>query len=218
MHRGLTNLLKALRLYHPLRDLRRSWRFQRKNAAATSRWEATGRPMPAPDALKYRVIRAYARRYATPVMIETGTFYGDAIFALRREFREIHSVELARGLFDFNAEELAHHRHIHLHFGDSAVVLPRLVSQVTAPTLFWLDGHFCSGPSARADIDTPISAELDCILSRPPGCDVVLIDDARLFVGQDGYPSIEQLRTAVRARRPRASFEVDLDIIRIAPV
>lgn len=210
--------LRTLGLFHPLRDWRRDWRFHRLNRAKIRDWQAQGSPMPAPDLVKYDVIRDYARRYQTTTLIETGTFYGNAIFTVRNDFKEIHSIELAPALFDQNSRELGHLTHIHLHLGDSAEVLPRLLGDLHEPTLFWLDGHFCSGPSARASADTPISAELDHLLRQPAGQNVVLIDDARLFVGRDDYPSIPELREIIRLRRPKATFEVELDIIRIAPV
>jgi len=213
-----TSCLRRLGFFHPLRDFRRDWRFRRLNRAKLREWRTQGRPIPAPDPVKYGVISEYARRYRTAVLIETGTFYGNAIFTLRRDFHEIHSIELAPALYEFNVRELSHLPQVHLHLGDSAVVLPQLLLTLREPALFWLDGHFCAGPSARASSDTPISAELDHLLKQPSGKNVVLIDDARLFIGRDDYPSIPELHEIVRRHRPDATFEVDLDIIRIATV
>lgn len=174
--------------------------------------------MPAPDAVKHDVIRGCARQHGCTVLVETGTFYGDTIFALRHAFREIHSIELASGLHELARGEFGHLRHIHLHLGDSAKLLPQVASSIEPRTLYWLDGHFCAGPSARAEKDTSISEEVAWLLSRPAREDVVLIDDARLFTGRDGYPSTEELRAYVMARRPSAEFEIASDIIRIRPV
>ena len=218
-HSLAASCLRAIGLFHPLRDRRRDWRFRRISRAKIRSWRAQGSPLPAPDLVKYNVIREYARRYRTTVLIETGTFYGNAIFTVRRDFREIHSIELAPALHELNVRELGHLSHIHLHLGDSAKVLPLLLRDVREPALFWLDGHFCAGPSARAKTyDTPISAELDHLLRQPAGQNVVLIDDARLFVGRDNYPTIPELCEIVHRQRPDATFAVDLDIIRIAPV
>lgn len=46
----------------------------------------------------------------------------------------------------------------------------------------------------------------------------MLIDDARLFTGIDGYPTIAQVKEMVTASRPDASFDCNDDIIRIVPV
>jgi hypothetical protein len=210
--------LIATGLYHPLRDARRDWRFRRHHRALIGTWRRQGRPPPAPDLIKYEIIREYARRYGTRVLVETGTFYGNAIFTLRHDFTLIHSIELAPALHALNTRELAHLPHIRLHLGDSASVLPDLLKDLTTPTLFWLDGHFCAGPSARGDADTPISHELGHLLAQPAAGHVVLIDDARLFTGRDGYPDLAELCDQVRRHRPQATCEVELDIIRIAPV
>lgn len=209
---------RALGLYHPLHDRRRERRFLRDSAAKIAAWEKAGRPAPAPDLLKYGAIRECAHRYGVSTLVETGTFYGNALFTLRRDFRELHSIELAPALYEQNRRELGHLRHIHLHFGDSAEVLPRILPRIPGPALFWLDGHYCAGPSARAIFDPPIGAELDHLLRRPEGGSIVLIDDARLFDGGDGYPTLGEVRDLVSRLRPKATFEVALDIVRIAPV
>lgn len=205
-------------LYHPLRDLRRERRFRRDSAAKIAAWEKAGRPALAPDLLKYEAIRECAQRCGISILVETGTLYGNALFTLRRDFRELHSIELAPALYEQNRRELGHLRHIHLHFGDSAEVLPRILPRIPGPALFWLDGHYCAGPSARAVSDPPIGTELDHLLRRPAGGNVVLIDDARLFDGRNGYPTLAEIREFVSRLRPQATFEVALDIIRIAPV
>lgn len=213
-----TRLLRLCGLYHPMRDLRRDRAFRGAGRQSLRRWEAAGRPAPPPDILKYARIREYAKRHCTPILIETGTFHGDAVFTLRRAFREIHSIELDPRLHARAVADLGHLRHVHLHLGDSSSELARVAGALSSPALFWLDGHFCAGPSARGRKDTPIFEELSYLLARPPGANVVLIDDARLFTGRDGYPALEQLREMVASGRPSASFEVDEDIIRILPV
>jgi hypothetical protein len=210
--------LRRTGLYHPLHDARRDWRFRRRNRALIAAWRREGCPPPAPDLLKYGVIRDYARRHGIRTLVETGTFYGNAIFTLRRDFTLIHSIELAPALHALNRRELAHLPHIRLHLGDSATVLPELLRELAGPALFWLDGHFCAGPSARGDADTPIGSELGHLLAQPAGRHVVLIDDARLFTGRHGYPTVAELRELIRRHRPLATCEVELDIIRIAPV
>lgn len=215
---ALSTFLRQVGLYHPLRDWRRGQRFHRTSQAQISQWRSHGCPAPAPDYVKYGVLRDYARRHHCHTLVETGTFYGNAPFTLRYDFTSIHTIELATELYELNRAELGHLPHVQLHYGDSATVLPRLLPDLPGPTLFWLDGHFCAGPSARGEADTPISAELELLLARPPSADVILIDDARLFLGDNGYPSLAQVEALVRAQRPSASCTAELDIIRIAPV
>jgi len=218
VRRSIIGLVRSIGLYHPLHDWRRDWRFKQQNRIAIAQWRKQGCPPPPPDLVKYDCIRRYAREYSTPILIETGTWFGNAIFTLRHEFREIHSIELAPELHAQAFANLAHLQHIHLHLGDSATTLSIIAQSLTKPALYWLDGHWCAGPSARGEKDTPIVEELTFLLNRPAGRDVVLIDDARSFSGENGYPTIKDLRQMVAARRPAASFELENDIIRIMPV
>jgi hypothetical protein len=72
---------------------------------------------------------------------------------------------------------------------------------VQEPALFWLDGHYSGGETARGAQGSPIIAELETVFSRKLD-DVVLIDDIRCFTGFDGYPSLADLKALVAARRP----------------
>ena len=44
---------------------------------------------------------------------------------------------------------------------------------------------------------------------------VILIDDARLFNGTNGYPTLGEVKEAAETTRPDFSFYVEQDIIRI---
>ena len=107
--------------------------------------------------------------------------------------------------------------HIHILQGDSGAVLPELLEKVRNPCLFWLDGHYSGGITARADLDTPILKELQSILNHACKEHVIIIDDARLFNGTHDYPTIETLRQLIAAQRPNYDFSVANDSIRIHP-
>lgn len=211
----LSAFLRGAGLYHPLRDLRADLRYARYSKRAREQWEQNARPLPPPDCIKHDAIRQCAENYGLSVMVETGTWKGDTIFALRKVFREIHTIELDPILHQFAVKRFAHLKHINCHLGDSAAELPKVIGRLTEPALFWLDGHYCGGPSARASIDTPISSEIKSVLARRNPKDVVLIDDARLFVGIDGYPTIDEIKRTVMWHAVDCS--VMDDIIRITP-
>jgi len=86
---------------------------------------------------------------------------------------------------------------------------------VEKPCLFWLDGHYSGGNTAKGEKETPIMEELRQICAHPVKNHLILIDDAREFTGQNDYPTIESLRTFVGARLPGYGFDVKDDIIRI---
>jgi len=106
---------------------------------------------------------------------------------------------------------------VELIHGDSGKELPKIVARLDAPALFWLDGHYSGGDTARGDTDTPVNEELRAIF-QPGGLQhIVLIDDARCFGTQPGYPTIEQVRQLVATVRPGWQVEVAGDCIRIFP-
>jgi hypothetical protein len=79
--------------------------------------------------------------------------------------------------------------------------------------MFWLDGHYMGVGTGRGDVDSPLVNEFRALLAHPVRGHVVLIDDARLCVGTDGYPTVDDLKAMAR-KRPGTVVEVDGDIIR----
>ena len=80
--------------------------------------------------------------------------------------------------------------------GDSGNVLNQLVPELNSAALFWLDGHYSGGQTAKGEKECPIYEELKSILASSLE-HIVLIDDARLFIGQHDYPTIEELKDFV---------------------
>lgn len=105
--------------------------------------------------------------------------------------------------------------HISILQGDSATVLPRLLSEIDKPCLFWLDAHFSAGVTALAKLETPIHQELRTIFAHPIKDHTILIDDARDFNGKKRYPDLVELEEFVKRTITGSSFEVKDDIIRI---
>ncbi len=152
--------------------------------------------------------------------METGTYLGDTTAELAEVVRRVYSIELSPTLFAQAQARFAGHDNVVLKCGDSGEVLPALLQELTEPCLFWLDGHFSGGETARGASDTPIGIELEAIIRRAQadpdgvGRSVILIDDARDF-GRGAYPPIASLRALIDKAIPDASFTVDADIIRI---
>lgn len=200
-------------LYRPIRNLL----DRRRDEKAMQEWRKAGCPIPPPHRVKQAVLRQYARRYRLTVLVETGTYYGDMVNAMTYAFRQIYSIELSEDLFKRAQKRFGDKAHIELICGDSAKVLPSVLNQLSEPALFWLDGHYSGGPTARGAEDTPILAELDQILAMPDIGHVIVVDDARCFGADAAYPTLEALKEYVLARRPNVRYAVEGDSIRIAP-
>ncbi len=205
-----------------VRSVRRSYKrrpaAQRRVLDEVRRaWEAEGKPVPAPNALKIAEVVAHAQRFAPRVFIETGTYRGDTLDAVKHHVAKAWSIELAPELASLARVRFAVDANVEILCGDSALLLPRVLDDLYEPALFWLDGHWSMGETAKADdSETPILAELDAVLGHRSRDHVVLIDDARLF-GSGDYPPIAEIEAMVRDRRPEWTFTVADDIIRMHP-
>lgn len=78
---NLRSVTSALGIYHPLHDLREDLRFHLQSRKQIQQWEKLGRPSPPPDRIKYDTIESYARRFRINILVETGTWKGDSVFA-----------------------------------------------------------------------------------------------------------------------------------------
>jgi hypothetical protein len=171
----------------------------------------------APPLYKQKTIALLAQRHQLRILVETGTYRGNMVYAMRNVFEHIYSIELSPELSSKAQERFRNYRHIAILHGDSAAVLPRLISSLSTPALFWLDGHYSGGITARGEEDSPITVEISSILEQMKMRFAVVADDARFFNGSNGYPTIEQLRNLVAAKGRRMKLAVDNDLIRIIP-
>ena len=191
---------------------------RRKDQALLSQWKEAGRPQPPPQAFKHQLIRHMAERFGTRVLVETGTNFGHTVSAGLGIFHSIYSIELMDELWASARRRFARHPQVRLSHGDSARELPRILSELSEPALFWLDAHYSGTGTARADIDTPIAQELLAISKHPVKNHVVLIDDARHFDGTNSYPTLAGCRQLASEYWPQHAFGVADDVIRITPL
>ena len=183
----------------------------RRDLEARRAWEKQGRPSPPPHIIKEELIRDFAKSFNTPILIETGTYLGDMVHAMRKSFTRIISFELDPTLAAQAQQRFANDNHIEIMQGDSGKLLGDYLKKINDPCLFWLDGHYSGGITAKGSLETPIKNELTAILSHPVDGHVILIDDARCFTGENDYPTLDELKTFVAGR----SFSVEHDVIRI---
>ena len=179
------------------------------------KWEKDGRPIPPPLAVKSKIIKEYARRFSTGILIETGTYRGDMVSSMNSVFSQIYSIELNYDFYQKAKQRFAKYSHICIMHGNSSEILPRILSSINKPCLFWLDAHYSGGITAKAELDTPIMSELKHIFSHQIKNHVILIDDAREFTGLNDYPTIESLKDFVHQNYSDHVFKVADDIIRI---
>jgi hypothetical protein len=166
--------------------------------------------------LKRSRLADLARDHGITTVVETGTYLGDSTaFLVHRGFRVV-TIELDSHLAERARRRFADAAAVTVLEGDSGCVLQDLVPTLTEPALFWLDGHFSGGVTARGDSDTPILRELEAIASSPLGSQhVIVIDDARCFDGRT-YPTLDELRDRLSSMGRTMGGVVD-DAIAIIP-
>ncbi len=120
-------------------------------------------------------------KYPNIYFIETGSYHGDGIQkALDAGFPQIFSIEVAPRYVEHCHKRFANNNRVTLLLGDSTNVLPQLLTQISSPATFWLDGHYSWG-TARGDLNSPILEELEAIRQHPIKTHTILIDDIRLL-------------------------------------
>ena len=190
--------------------------YQRYFHKLDTQWIAEGRPLPVSYVSKHAALREAAAQFSTPTLVETGTYLGDTMYMLYPDFETLYSIELSPQFHEKAKKRFRGMDRIHLIQGDSGRELGKLVPTLNCPALFWLDGHYSGGATARGDKDCPVLEELDAIF-RSPHQHVIYIDDARLFTGNDDYPTLDALKTFVHDRKPGYALNVVNECIRLTP-
>ena len=205
--RFIKQQIKQSQIYDMILQVRRYREFWQ--------WKRRGLSIPVPHIIKQRTVREYAKRFHLDTLVETGTYKGEMIYATRKSFQRIFSVELDLTLYEQAKQKFISNHHITILHGDSATMLPEILAEINTPSLFWLDAHFSGGITAKGDINTPIIQELQLILNHPIKTHVILIDDAREFVGQNDYPQLDMLESMLSKRHSGWVFENKDDMCRI---
>ena len=178
-------------------------------------WVLRGRPQRSPHLLKQKVVREYGERYGLKMLVETGTYYGEMVAAMKRRFDRIYSIEFVPDLAERAQKKFANDPHIEILCADSCVVMPQVLAKLSGPALFWLDAGYYGWVGKQGD-QQRLSAELEMIL-RHSFRHIILLDDARGLTGRDGVPSAREVMAYIEATFPSRQAEVQHDIMRVTP-
>ena len=181
-------------------------------------WVQSGRRGAPPPRIKHEILRGYLRDCGLRVFVETGTYRGGTVEAVRRDVEKVYSIELSVPLCQAARRRFKSAKNVELIQGDSGVALEAVVGKIQEPALFWLDGHYSGGVTAKGERETPVLEELRHIFARS-NRSVILIDDADCFDGnaENAYPSLEELMAFVKSNCRDADVSVADNIIRIVP-
>jgi hypothetical protein len=179
------------------------------------KWFSNGCYGVIPQPLKRKFIYTYLKKYNIRYFVETGTHEGDtlAYVAFDKKIKSL-SIELSDYYYEKASKRFKKYDNVQLFKGDSGVLITKIISELEHPAVFWLDGHYSGGKTAKGEYDTPISAELDAIIKSPIEGNIILVDDIRCFNGLNGYPFIEDLVKEIR-KSNKYDIEISGDILRL---
>lgn len=174
-----------------------------------------------PKELKRHIIKSYIKKYNVSFFIETGTHRGDTLDYVERYCSNVEnllSIELSNHYYEIAKERFKKSKKIKIHHGDSGDLLKDIIPTAhSGNILFWLDGHYSGGHTAKGVVETPIQNELSEILnSDNSNRFVILVDDVRCFNGTADYPELHELLRDITSNG-RFNAEVSNDILRIVP-
>jgi hypothetical protein len=182
------------------------------NKTQLRQWSRNGKAIPVPHAVKQGIINKYRNKHNINILVESGTYLGDMVWAQRNNFDKIYSIELSKELVLFNRKRFKKYPSIEIIQGDSGKILPTLVKELEEETLFWLDGHYSGEDSARGDKDCPVIEEVKAILST--GMEhVIIMSDARCFTGQRDFPTLEGISSYITSVYPKTPIHIENDCI-----
>ena len=209
----IKRLIKKTAFYRLLRNS-----FQKKiQEREMKRWEREGCFGPTPHIVKQNVLMEYSDKYGLNVLVETGTYFGDMVEAMKDCFHRIYTIELDQRLFRHAKKRFVSAKHVKIIHGDSGEELGKVIKKINQPILFWLDGHYSGEDTARGKGDTPIYNELNHILSSKENRHVIIIDDAHCFGMEPPYPTIKELKEFINSKRDYFQINVLDNIIRVVP-
>jgi hypothetical protein len=177
-------------------------------------WLLRGKPVRAPHLLKQRTVREYAGKFRLRILVETGTYYGEMVAAVKRRFDRIYSIECDAQLAALALKRFARYPHIQIMQGDSQSIVPGLLPSLNQPALFWLDAGYYGWAGLQGDKQR-LSTELEAILRHPLAGHVILLDDARGLNGLNGAPTVAELKSHIESEFPGCRVELKHDILRI---
>jgi hypothetical protein len=169
--------------------------------------------MPPPHQVKQRTIAHMQRQTGYDILVETGTFRGDMIAAQLPRFNKLYTIELSETLYKEAGNRFKGNGKVKLVCGDSGEKLGEIVKTLDRPAIFWLDGHYSYGRTARGQSNCPIFEELTSFYENAQTPHCILIDDARLFNGTDEYPTLDELRQWFAERNMPGILEIKYDTI-----
>lgn len=124
--------------------------------------------------------------------VEGGTFRGGTAQKMSPYFERVYTIENSQEMFDIASVNLKNIPNIKQLQGDTRDHLQRIISNHDN-ILYWLDAHWSGGVTYGKEDECPLIDELKIIFNSKNKNQVILIDDARLFLAPPPSPHKKEL-------------------------
>ncbi|MBJ7901329.1 MAG: hypothetical protein GC158_15730 [Cyanobacteria bacterium RI_101] len=91
------------------------------------------------------LITRLADTFQISSFIETGTYYGGTAVWAARVFGKVLTIERSPELYHQAVEAHKNIENIQFILGDSKIELSKIITELSSPSLFWLDAHWSGG-------------------------------------------------------------------------
>lgn len=118
--------------------------------------------------------------------VEGGTYKGGTAKNMSSKFSKVFTIEKSDVMYEEAKETLKNYKNVTMLKGDTRDHL-RSVLHKHDNILFWLDAHWSGGDTYGEDDECPLIEELEIIFGFDRN-QVILIDDARLFLAPPPHP------------------------------
>lgn len=133
-----------------------------------------------------RLVHLLKHKLDIDLFLETGTYMGNTSAWASAHFKQVITIE-ASALYAEKARTRFAGTNVRVVEGSSAAMLARALAASSGAALFWLDAHWCGGLTAGEVSECPFFDEMNVLNARAAN-DVILLDDARLFLAPPPAP------------------------------
>jgi len=177
----------------------------------------------------FYLVNPLIEKYKVPFLVETGSAGGDSARSAASKFEKIWTIELIDGRQETEDAPI----NISFLVGDSVKLLPTIISELIELkgdneyqwVLFYLDAHYSDDvPNESEYPECPVLEEIKCIAEYGYNS-IIIIDDARLFLGQPPYPhnpeewpSVLEIFTLLKEKFPYHHITITDDYILAIPL
>lgn len=137
-------------------------------------------------------------RFGVQSFVETGLLHGNTALWAEHQFEYIVSVEKCEGYCEnFNSEYPE--SKVRVVNGDSGIILNEVLDDIQIPAIIWLDAHFGNDLHYQLEEDEspcPVLGEIEALNGKDSDF-YILIDDAMLFTGEDGWPELNEVKRSL---------------------